>query len=233
MIMKKLLFTFVLGLFTCTCACAQSNADFIKTFRDRAIQNNSNKYLTVKGIELKPGLKMDEVLQKMQAKGMAKTDIYKIAKEQFGILDLTGDFAGRKNCNIKVLPTSNNKDIVGVISISFPNSETFKPLKELYDRLKFDLSKKYYIFESEEKFDNDYVNKSTSDYLKLSAIEKDEAKFETRFHLSDAEYSMYLGHIVLRIAHLDVDYHTTYFVMLSYCTPDCVEEQLSAIEDDL
>lgn len=233
MIMKKLLFTFLLGLVTCTYACAQSNADIFKILRDKAIQENNNKYLTVKGIELKPGLKMDEVLQKMQAKGMAKTDIYDIAKEEFGILDLTGDFAGRRNCNIKVLPTSKNKNIVGVISISFPNSETFKKLKDLYDGLKYDLSQKYYIFESEEKFNDDYVNKSTSDYLKLSAIERDEAQFETRFYISDAEHSIYLGQVVLKITHLQVNYQSTCFVMLSYCTPDDIEEQFSAIKDDL
>ena len=231
--MKKLLFTLVFGLLTCSCVFGQSNADIVKALRDRAIQENSNKYLTVKGIELKPGLKMNEVLQKMQAKGMAKTDIFKIAKEQFGILDLTGDFAGRSNCNIKVVPISKDKDVVGAISISFPNSETFKSLKDLYDRLKFDLSQKYYIFESEEKFYNDYVNNSTSDYLKRSAIENDEASFETRFHLSDTENSLYLGYVVLRIAHLNVDYHTSCFVMLSYCTPYNVEEQFTTIEDDL
>ena len=68
--------------------------------------------------------------------------------------------------------------------------------------------------------------------LKLRAIRNDEAQFQTRFYLREAE-SLLMGHIVLSISHISVGGIDTEYVSLSYVTPDMVIDQLSAPEDDL
>lgn len=230
--MEKILLSLALLLSVSITTSAQSSSETIKNLREQAILS-SNKFLTVKGIELKPGIKMDDVLKKLQSKGLVKTELFDIAKKEFGIFDFTGTFVGINDCNVKILPTTNNKEIVGVISINFPYAETFKQLKDVYDRLKSELSQKYYLFTSEERFFDEYVGKSTSDFFKRNAIEKDEAIFDTRFHVSDMPNSLYLGQIVLKISHIKVDYQTKCFVTIIYCTPDNIEEQLLSAEDDL
>lgn len=230
--MKKILLSLALLLSVSITTSAQSSSETIKDLREQAIQS-SNKYLTVKGIELKPGIKMNDMLKSLQSKGLTKTQLFDVAQKEFGIFDLSGTFVGIKDCNVKILPTTNNNEIVGVISIGFPYVDTFKQLKDEYDRLKSELSKKYYLFACEEKFFSEYIGRSTSDYLKISAIEKDEAIFDTRFHVSDKPHSLYLGQIVLKINHLKVNYDTKFFVSITYCTPDDIEEQLLSAEDDL
>lgn len=229
--MKKLFSLLILLHIACFTAFSQTNSDSNRMARDLMAQS-TNKFLTVKGIELKPGFKMSDMLEQLLDKGLKKSEIFDIAKEKFGILDLTGTFLSRPNCSIKVLPTQTDKSIVAAVAIHFPEAKTFNELKSQYDILKSTLSKKYAINNCNEGFDDAYVNKSTSNYLKLSSLEKNEGRFETRFCVSDDPDSFLLGQINLNISCLKVDYNTSFFVTVTYSTSDCVLEQLSSMEDD-
>ena len=231
MIRKFVLLALLLALYE-TVALAQSSIETNINLRNK-VEKIINKYLTVKGLELKPGLEMKDALQHFESKGASRSEYFDMVKSEYGIYDLKGTFFSRRNCSIRIVPTANNKAIVGIISINFPDGNSFKKLKEEYDILKSSLKEKYYIFSSKESFDNDYINETTSDYLKLSALSKDEGLFETRFYVSDNEASLLLGQIVLKISHVTVDYQTTYYVSLTYSTSDDIIEQLSSQEDDL
>lgn len=229
--MKKTLVTIALISSVTLSAFSQNSRSSLIEQRDKIVQK-TNSFLTVKGIQLKPGLRMDTMLKELESKGLSKTAIFEMAQKDYGIFDLEGAFFNRPRCNIKVMPTSSNKNIVGLVAITFPESDTFKSLKKEYDNIKAALSEKYEISSCIEKFDDEYVKESTSDYMKLRAIRNDEAQFQTRFYLREAE-SLLMGHIVLSISHISVGGIDTEYVSLSYVTPDMVIDQLSAPEDDL
>lgn len=229
--MKRLLVFICFILLPCLAAFSQTYSDSTKMVRDYVVQN-SDKFLTVKGLELKPGLKMEDALKYLSNKGWQKSELFETLKGEYGVYDLRGSFFGRSNCRIKILPSS-DKNVVGAIGINFPDATSFKQLKKEYDELKSALSEKYYLFESQEKFDDNYVGNSTSDYLKLTALERDEALFETRYHALEGGLSMLLGFVLLKINHIKVNYETSYFISLTYVTSDNVVEQLSSAKDDL
>lgn len=216
-------------VFLLTCLYAQSTA-LVLQYRDYTAQT-INKYLTVKGLELKPGLRMKDALKHFESKGFEKNESF--LKLEYGGYLLTGEFMGRHNINIYLIPTNKNKDILGIVGINFPEVDSFKSLKEEYNRLKSALSEKYLLSESEESFDSKLIEESTSDLLKLNALERNEAKFESRFQVTNDEGALMLGYIVLGISHVKVDYRSKCYVSLSYHTSDNVVEQLTESNDDL
>lgn len=228
---KKLLSLFSLLLSTCTLLYAQSIEDVIST-RD-LYAKNTNKYITVKGVELKPGLRMQDLLQVFESKGYTKSSSFEFAKSEFGIFDLSGSFYNRRDCKIRLIPIESDNRIVGKIGISFPERNSFRALKEEYDELKAALSAKYHINSCKELFDKDYLNSDTSDYLKLNALKKNECIFETVFYLSDDNISLLLGQIKLSITHIEVNYQSYYYVNLLYTTSDSVIEQLNNMNNDI
>ena len=229
--MKKTLVTIALISSVTLSAFSQNSRSSLIEQRDKIAQK-TNSFLTVKGIQLKPGLRMDTILKELESKGMSKTDLSSMVQKEYNGYTLEGTFFNCPKCSITVLPTTSNKNIVGLISINFPLSDTFKQLKNDYENLKVALSDKYEMSSCIEKFDNNYVNESTSDYIKLRAIRNGEAQFQTRFYVREAE-SLLMGHIVLSISHISVDGINSEYVSLSYVTPDMVIDQLSALEDDL
>ena len=231
--MRNIIILFFALLLTInTKVCAQSTSNSTIELRDKIAQT-SNKFLTVKGVELKPGLTMVELLQLLENKGFERSEYFDYVKEKYDTYDLRGTFFSHRNCSIKLLPTANNKKIVGIVGIHFPELDTFSELSNLYYNLKSALKEKYYITSCTESFDNSYINESASDYLKLNAISKDEGLFETRFYVSEEKLSLLLGYIVLKISHITVDYKTTYYVSLSYITSDHTVEQFTSADDDL
>ena len=231
--MKKVLSLLFLLHIACFTALSQTHNDSIVMLRDLVAQR-TGKFLTVKGIELKPRLKMDDMLKMMIDKGFKKAELYEMAKEKFGIYLLEGPFFNIHNCTVKLIPIASKKEYVSVVGIEFPESNSFEQLKSVYDDLKASLSKKYYISTYYEQFDKDFVNTSTSDFLKLSQLEINAGKFETRFFLSGDPTSMLLGQVVLSISHAEVGYgKTKFYVRLFYTTSDDVVEQLKSHDDDL
>lgn len=229
--MKKSIFIILLQLF-CISSFSQTSSDSLLFIRD-FIAKKTDKFLTVKGIELKPGLKMNDMLDQLLKNGFKKSEFFNSTKEQYGAYDLIGTFFNCANCKLKIIPTNTDKSIVGIIGINFPESTSFKELKNKYLNLKSALSDKYYTFSSDERFDNEYVDKSTSDILKLNALERNEAIFESRFYATNAPLSILLGQVILKIDHINVNYEPTSYISLIYCTSDRVIEEYISSENDL
>lgn len=99
----KILLTLLLQLTVAFSAFAQTD-----NVGEYLIQN-SKRFLTVKGLELKPGLRMDDALKAFEAKGWERSKLFDILKEQNDVYALDGTFYNRSNCNIMIIPTANNK----------------------------------------------------------------------------------------------------------------------------
>lgn len=222
---QKILFTLLLQLTFALSAFAQS--DEVGEY----LAQNSKRFLTVKGLELKPGLLMEDALKAFEAKGWERSMIFDYVKEERNIYELRGTFYNRRNCVIQIFPTLNNKNIVGIIGIGLPKQDTFKDLKNQYDDLKAALSEKYHIVSSTESFDDESVGEGTFDELKLMAISRNEAKFTTEFHLSENKTDELLGYIRLDINHIKIEDNDSFYVSIIYFTYDCIMEQAHASDD--
>lgn len=208
-------------------AIAQSYEE-IKKVRDQLVEN-TDRFLTVKGIELRPDLKMAELLRQLRSKGLKDTEASDYIQQIVGGYELAGTFFEHYNCKIKLLPTSNDKSIVGVVNITFPDANSFRQVKDVYDELKAALSRKYVLNECSEGFESDYVDEESSDTRKFLSVLKDEAEFKSRFYLSEDNLSLLLGQVVLSISH----YELSCYVSLTYSTSDNVVNQLSSTDNDL
>lgn len=174
---------------------------------------------------------MEDALKAFEAKGLERSEFFDYLKEDQNVYALRGTFYNCGNCNIQVIPTLNNKNIVGIIGISLPKQDTFKDLKNQYDDLKAALSEKYHMVSSTESFDDESVGEGTFDELKLMAISRNEAKFTTEFHLSENKEDDMLGYIRLFIHSTKVKDNDSFFVSIIYCTYDCIMEQAHASDD--
>lgn len=229
--MKKIILIFLFVLSLCN-AYAQSDSIDYNSIREM-YSKQVGKYLTFKGIELKPGLLISELVNKLEEKGCIKSGFSDMFYDKFGGYELLGTFNGIKNTTIRILPTDNNNKVVGIINVEYPNYDSFKMLKDSYDDLKFSLKNKYSLQSSTENFYDEYINESTSDRMKLIALSRNEGEFKSRYYLDENPASLIMGQIILSISHLTVDYKTSYFVSLSYYTSDNVLEQLKNRTDDL
>lgn len=174
---------------------------------------------------------MEDALKAFEAKGWERSEFFDHYKEERNIYVLKGTFYNRRDCNIQVMPTLNNKNIVGLIGINLPKQDTFKDLKNQYDDLKAALSEKYHMVSSTESFDDEAAGEGTLDELKLMAISRDEAEFTTEFHLSENKEDDLLGYIRLIIGHIKVKDNDSFSVSIIYCTYDCIMEQAHASDD--
>lgn len=222
---QKIIFTLLLQLTFAISAFAQS--DEVGEY----LAQNSKRFLTVKGLELKPGLLMEDALKAFEAKGWERSEIFDSYKEERNTYILRGSFYKSVNCDILIMSTLNNKNVVGIISIILPEQDTFKDLKNQYDDLKASLSEKYHIVSSTESFDNESVGEGTFDELKLMAISRKEAEFMSEFHLSENKDDDLLGSIILSINHIKDKYNDTFYVRISYGTYDFLMEQEHASDD--
>lgn len=231
--MKRFIVTFAFFVFTYLAGFAQSYADFLKSKRDEFVQS-TGKFLTIKGIELKPEMNVNDMYNMLLRKGFVESEISKEFNKITGGYELKGTFYGVLNCSVVLYPIATDKNILGMVSISFPNQKSFKALKRDYDNLKISLGDKYSLINSIEKFDDDYIKEMTSDYLKLRAIKNDEATFQSVFYLSANDVSVILlGQVFLRIAYADKEYQDNYYVSLVYYTSDYVMEQFASGNNDL
>lgn len=228
--MRRILSIIALMCFVSLSSFSQVSRKELIEMRNK-FESLSNSYLTVKGIPLKPGLKMDDLFKQFIAKGWKKSEYFDIFKKDDGTFLLEGTFFGYDKCKIYIIPMRTDKDIVSVVGISFPDVNSFKEVKKTYDDLKASLEEKYKIEECTEKFDNEFVGQSTSDNLKFSAIRNNEATFKTEFHLRESA-SILMGRIILSI--VSINNESTH-VSLSYVTSDDVIEELTGPkpEDDL
>lgn len=222
---QKILFTLLLQLTFAISAFAQSDQT------GEYLAQNSKRFFTVKGLELKPGLLMEDALKAFEAKGWERSEFFDHYKEERNIYVLKGTFYNHRDCNIQVMPTLNNKNIVGLIGINLPKQDTFKDLKNQYDDLKAALSEKYHMVSSTESFDDEAAGEGTLDELKLMAISRDEAEFTTEFHLSENKDDDLLGFIRMSIMHAKVEDNDHFYVSIVYCTYDHIMDQINASDD--
>lgn len=174
---------------------------------------------------------MEDALKTLEAKGLERSEFFDYLKEEKNTYALEGTFYNRRDCKFVIIPTPNNKNIVGIIGITLPEHDTFKDLKNEYDNLKAALSEKYHMVSSTESFDDESVGESKLDMLKLLAISRGEARFETEFHLSENKEDDLLGYIELYISHTKGEYNDSFKVYIMYCTHDGVMEQEHASDD--
>ena len=207
--MRKFVYSLVLFCIFSVSTVAQSISKEELVFVRDLLSESIKQHLTVKGIELKPGMKMVDMLNYALEKGWKKTEDFDMCYSEFSVYDLNGSFYNRSFCNIKIKPLESDKSIVDYVAIAFPNVNSFKQLKNDYDRLKTALSEKYVLFNSEEFFDNKNIEESNSDILKLNALENDECKFQSTFYLNDDPAGL-LGYIRLTISCVKVEYIKQY-----------------------
>lgn len=193
---------------------------------------NHQKYLTVKGLELKPGLRMDDALNAFKAKGWVHLNVNDETIRDTKFYVLRGIFYNYVNSEVFIYSTINDRNIVGKLEICFPSMDSFKELKDLYDRLKSALGKKYHMISHTETFHDKNVNNSSQDKYKLKALEQGKAIFNSKFVLNKDSNSSSSGYILLYFKSDKMDFFKSYYVYITYVTPDGIAEQLSA-EDDL
>lgn len=224
--MKKIWILVFLSVM-CLSLKAQSYADLEE--RDQYTQNN--KYLTVKGLKLKPGLKMEDALNYFLSKGFKKRTTFENLKERDGYYALEGDFFNIASCHFDVTPTRNNPDVLGVVAIFLPERNSFRELISDYNNLKQALCLKYNLNSSKEYFTNQNIDKSGTDKLKLYALQNNDAVFESTFTLEADNLQM--GFISLNIESVNSNGNRRSYVTLTYATPDQVLESRKNILDDI
>lgn len=226
---KRMIMVLMMQVFLFTCLYAQSTEKVLQ-YRDYIAQT-VNKRLTVKGLELKPGLPMKDALKHFKSNGFKlEEEFRKIAPNEYLLI---GEFMGRQNVKIYLIPTNKNKDVLGIVGVAFPMVNTFKKLNEDYSLLKSSLSEKYWLSESDESFKSLLVDESSSDVMKLYALGHGEANFQSRFQVTNDEGALMMGYIVLEISHIKSDQLSQCYVSISYHTSDNVVEQLTEGNDDL
>ena len=156
------------------------------------VNNNSTRevspttqHLTFKGVQIDGTLK--EYVETMKKAGF----IYK-EKTSDGSAILTGDFAGYKNCSIKVA-TLHNCDVVNKILVQFPDKKTWSSVLGDYEQLKSMLTKKY---GKSQKYSERFTKyKGNDNYLIMFALRDGEYEWYTTFstELGDVELSIVEG----------------------------------------
>lgn len=189
-------------------------------------QESHLPYFTFKGIELTPGITVKDISSKLIKNGCKYDDVY--SNEDMSIL--FGTFCNY-DTKFMILPCHQNKEMASIITAQLPERESWKQLKADYDNMKSILSQKYFKEVEKEYFDDNYIAESTSDYLKLHALQSDECTFMTRFDIADSEEAIFYGYIVLGISHVYVDFVHHHYVSVSYVTSANVIEQFSSMSD--
>lgn len=181
---------------------------------ETSVMSVETQHLTFKGVPIDGTLK--EYVEAMKKAGF----VYKEKTSDGGAI-LTGDFAGYKNCRIKV-STLNNCDVVNIIFVQFSDKETWSSLISDYENLKTMLTKKYGKSKKcSEKFTS-YVGDSNG--LKMHALRNGEYEWYTVF-------STELGNVELSI--VDGTQYQTGAVRLTYYDKTNSDKVLNSAMDDL
>lgn len=171
-----------------------------------------SEHLTFKGVPIDGTLA--EYTEKMQEKG------FQYLYSENGLTILRGDFAGYKNCRIRV-STLGNMDLVSTIAVIFTTYDSWGNLYGNYANLKEMLSEKYGKPSMVvEKFQSSYVD---DDNDRMHEVRMDRCKYYSIFKIS-------LGTIELSINKAGF---SGGFVMLRYQDKVNSTETRAAAMDDL
>lgn len=161
--------------------------------------DDAGNHLTFKGVPIDGSLKT--FVSRMKEKGF-KASFF---STDDGQANLTGDFAGYKDCIVRVC-TIDGQDIVSGIDVRFPDEDQWEYLEDDYLELKELLTEKYGKPTScIEKF-NSSIAKS-SDSNKMLCVKADDCIYET-------VYETPLGYVTLKIEH-DGPLHCFAFLIYS------------------
>lgn len=194
---KKLMLILLLQISFASCVCAQKVIDWRAT-RD-SVAKHADKFLEVEGVKLRAGMTMKRALEIFDAIGWKPDPFYDVEEDDLQLHILYGTSLGIKNCAMFIAPTDKDRNIVGIIGITYIESNSFKKLKETYDKVKKSLSEKNYALSSREYFKDKETENSKSNKKKLQALAQDEAVFETTFTASDNPDYNVLGYASLFI----------------------------------
>lgn len=223
---KKLLFIFLLQLSLVSCVCNQTKNRLIAS-RD-SIANQTDKFITFKGLELKHGIQMADALKALEAKGLKRSEQFDYKKRKYHIYSLRGTFYMYRDCNITIYPTKNDKDIFGEISIYLPYRYSFKEMKKDYDYLRHVYGNRYHMVSATVSFDDKCIDENMLDSVKPKNFSYDHAYLMTEFHISDDKQGELSGLIRLNTVYITPQNKDVYYVVITYSTYVNNLEQINA-----
>ena len=175
-------------------------------------QSTTSKHLTFKGVPIDGTL--NEYVTKMKAAG------FKLEGVEDGLALFTGDFAAYKDCMIGVR-TLDGMDLVHLVTVVFPDIDTWSRLESNYTGLKELLTIKYGEPERvNEKFEG--TSQPDDDRDKMYELRMDRCKYWSSFEVE-------LGTIQVSIEH--ASYQT--FISLTYYDKVNTETIRQTALDDL
>ncbi|MBR5249106.1 MAG: hypothetical protein IKV28_00770 [Bacteroidales bacterium] len=125
----------------------------------------AQEHMTFKGVSMERNVK--SFVSQLKSKGLS------IEYQQEEGTILTGEFAGRSECTIVVIPTKGNKKVWKVVAL-FPQKTSWYSLEQEYYTLKESYSEKYGNPESFEFFIEPYEE---GDGNEMAAIAEDKCKY--------------------------------------------------------
>lgn len=121
---KKLMLILLLQISFASCVCAQKVIDWRAT-RD-SVAKHADKFLEVEGVKLRPGMTMKRALEIFDAIGWKPDPFYDVEEDDLQLHILYGTSLGIKNCAMFIAPTDKDRNIVGIIGITYIESNSFK-----------------------------------------------------------------------------------------------------------
>jgi len=149
----------------------------------------TSEHLTFKGVPIDGPL--NEYVAKMKQGG------FECSGTDDGIAVLKGDFAGYKNCYIKV-STLNQIDLVYNIRVTFPDQDTWSSLFANYSDLKQMLTEKYAKpTDVVEIFDVSPFPRPIDDDEKMLIVKSDKCKYSALWKTNNGEIYLFIDHFGL------------------------------------
>ena len=223
---KKLLFIFLLQLSLVSCVCNQTKNRLIAS-RD-SIANQTDKFITFKGLELKHGIQMADALKALEAKGFKRSEQFDYKKRTYHIYSLRGTFYKYRDCNITIYPMESDKDIFGEIAIFLPYRYSFKEMKKDYDDMRHVYGNRYHMVSATVSFDDKCIDENMLDSVKPKNFSYDYASLMTEFHISDDKQGELSGLIRLNTVYITSQNKDVYYVVITYSTYVNNLEQINA-----
>jgi len=159
--MKKILLTLCVGLLTL------------------AVQ--AQEHMTFKGVSM--GCNITTFVSQLKAKGF--TVNYEADK---GVI-LEGDFAGKSNCKVYVLPTKQSK-MVWKVAVKFPEQSSWYSIKSEYKSFKESYNNKYGKGRSYEYFSDPYYD---GDGYELQALRLEKCTYMTIYETAEGNIMLIIG----------------------------------------
>ena len=146
----------------------------------------TSEHLTFKGVPIDGPL--NEYVTKMKQSG------FECSGTKDGIAVLKGDFAGYKDCYIKV-STLNKIDLVNKIRVTFPDQDSWSSLFANYSDLKQMLTEKYAKpTDVVELFDVSPFPQPLDDNDKMYEVKLDKCRYSSLWKTNNGEIHLFIDH---------------------------------------